>query len=81
MNAVLTSSPRPGVDPLDSAKSSYRLVPLEHCLAIGSISESTFYRLVRAGAMPAPQKIGRVNRWVEAEVIAAYKRLTGSGDE
>lgn len=60
-------------------KVALRFIPLDLCIEIGTISESTFYRLVSSGAMPKPIKIGRANRWIERDVIAAYKRLARGG--
>lgn len=57
----------------------FRLINLDRCLAIGSISESTFLRLVKRRLLPGPIKIGRANRWVEADVIAAFQRLAQGG--
>lgn len=58
-----------------SPPDDFRLIDLDQCIAMAGISASTFYRLVKDGRMPAPVKIGRANRWVEGDVIAAYKRL------
>lgn len=61
------------------AKVDLRFVCIARCIEIGSISESTFMRLVASGVMPQPIKIGRANRWIEQDVIAAYKRLARGG--
>lgn len=65
---------------LQEPSNSYRLIDISRCIAIGSISESTYLRMVRAGVMPRPTKIGRINRWVELEVVAAFQRLSHGGD-
>lgn len=61
------------------AKVDLRFVCIGRCIEIGSISESTFLRLVASGVMPRAIKIGRANRWIEQDVIAAYRRLARGG--
>ena len=40
------------------------------------VSESTLYRMIRAGTLPAPIKLGpQCNRWREADIEAALDAL------
>ena len=44
-----------------------------------SVSESTLYRLIRSGTVPAPIKLSaQCNRWRESDVEAALEALRPS---
>ena len=62
-------------------RQSLRFLDVHQCRAIGNFSESTWRRLVAGGVMPQPVKFGRVARWAEADVLAAYERAKGGKHE
>ena len=56
-----------------------KLLKTKEVMGALSVSESTVYRLVRAGTLPAPIKLGpQCNRWREADIEVALDALRPS---
>jgi predicted DNA-binding transcriptional regulator AlpA len=45
------------------------------------VSASKFDQMVKAGDMPEPHRIGGVVIWRGDDLLAAFNRLTGRGDD
>ena len=53
---------------MDTRESTAVLIPVEEVASMLGVSERTLWRLLSAGKVPEPLRIGRSTRWRSAEI-------------